>query len=571
MNRRSFLAGAATGGAIGVLDWLGWFRRFGVPGTSKSLGLAEASAQAAGAEPRFLITWFQEGGWDSYSMFSPVDTPNHAAQTFAAGTLNPSPPWSAQRYRPKGYPSTIQHAPKVSGGITYGYLAQDGLPLLPDMCVVSSHLGNTFHSGGRWENHYGKYASYTPLTAKRNDDERSYMQAFAEAYGAQFPVANVSWHRWLSDGELSEPSYPEGTGYYEKLGPAYAQTIYGKTPADMRARLAGLGQVTAGARQARIQSFVDNLNANFISGKSGESVKAFDAAVKLHKQYTGGTTVPITPATLFTDAQLKTDFNVKPADENTNSTSINGNPARSKESPETNVQALMAYEMLTKGLSAAFWIENRQIRGFDSHRDRNFILNNKGQADQLSDMKSDLWSPLKALVSKLKATPYGTSGKSYYDYTTIVLSSEMGRTVEGDVASILASTDPDATKYQRVLEQDCCQHWKVSSVAFLGGTVNSNSGVGAQFGRVGTSTLEGIPIDPLTGALDPAFDPITGLPISGRTPNPNAVVTDSGHVYATALYLSGFSLNAANKIVAKAAGQSVGRNNRVPLKFVKKA
>ena len=64
MKRRAFLQGAAAGGAISVLDWLSWFRRFGVPGTSKSLGLAEAAAQAAG-EPRFLLYWFQEGGWDS--------------------------------------------------------------------------------------------------------------------------------------------------------------------------------------------------------------------------------------------------------------------------------------------------------------------------------------------------------------------------------------------------------------------------------------------------------------------------------------------------------------------------
>ena len=33
MKRRSFLRGAAAGGAIGVLDWLGFFRSFGVPGT----------------------------------------------------------------------------------------------------------------------------------------------------------------------------------------------------------------------------------------------------------------------------------------------------------------------------------------------------------------------------------------------------------------------------------------------------------------------------------------------------------------------------------------------------------
>jgi hypothetical protein len=94
---------------------------------------------------------------------------------------------------------------------------------------VSSHLGNTFHSGGRWDYHYGKYASYTPLTAQRRPTERTVMQAFCEAYGSGFPLSHVSWHRWLSDGELEEANYPEGTGYYEKLGPAFAHTIYGRT------------------------------------------------------------------------------------------------------------------------------------------------------------------------------------------------------------------------------------------------------------------------------------------------------------------------------------------------------
>ena len=63
------------------------------------------------------------------------------------------------------------------------------------------------------------------------------LQAFCEAYGANAPLPHVSWHRWLSDGELSEATYTEGKGYYEKLGPAYAHTVYGQTPADMRARL----------------------------------------------------------------------------------------------------------------------------------------------------------------------------------------------------------------------------------------------------------------------------------------------------------------------------------------------
>lgn len=549
MNRRSLLKGAA---AISVLDWLGYFRRWGVPGTAKSLGMAQARADEV--LPRFLIMWFQEGGWDSYSMFSPIDTPNHATMTIPAGTLNPNPAWSNQFYRPTSYGLDGTHfAPKTQGNITYGYLAQDGLDLFNDLAVVSSAKGNTFHSGGRWDSHYGKYAQYAPLSAARGTDERSLMQAFTEVYGSQYPMANVAWHRWLSDGELEESNYPEGTGFYEKLGPAYAHTVYGRTPSEMRNRLSQLGNVTAGARSQRIRSFVDNLHQNFLAEHHGDSVAAFASAVSIYKQLTSGTGVVVDPATLFTDAQLREEFGVTAADEATNATSVNNNPARSKDSPKVNVQALMTWDLMRKGLSIGFWLENRQIRGFDTHRDRSSIFSNSGQTDQLAMMKNDLWAPLKVLVNKLKTTQFGTSGKSYWDLTTIVLSSEMGRTIQGDVAGILAeSGDSDAAKYAKIMDQDCCQHWEVNSVAFLGGNVQGNR----QYGRVGTSTLSGIPINRTTGALDPAFNAATG--VQSGTPNPESVVVDAGHIYATALALSG--IDPTGK----------GRNARKPLGFIQK-
>ena len=547
MKRRDLLKGAA---AIGVLDWLGFFRSFGVPGTSKSLGIARAVAQTM--EPKFLVMWFQEGGWDSYSMFSPIDTPNHASLTIPAGTLNPNPAWSSQFYRPRNYGLDAAHfTPRTQGNIQYGYLAQDGLPLFPDMAVLSSHVGNTFHSGGRWDYQYGKYPTYAALTATRGPTERSVMQAFAEAYGANYPLANVSWHRWLSDGELEEANYPEGTGYYEKLGPAYAHTVYGRTPAEMRNRLSQLGNVTAGARTQRIRQFVDNLHQNFIDEHNGESVAAFSSAVDIYKQLTSGTGVIVNPGTLFTDPTLRSEFNIVASDEATNSTSVNGNPARSKDSPQVNVQAMMAYELMTKGLSLGFWIENRQIRGFDTHEDRQSIMNNDGQPDQLNMMRRELWNPLKTFVNKLKTTQFGTSGKSYWDLTTIVLASEMGRTIQGDVASILSSADPDATKYTKIMEQDCCQHWKVNSVAFLGGTVQGDR----QWGRVGTSSLEGIPLMP-DGTLDPAYNPVTGV-LTG-TKSPSSVVPNAGHVYATALDLCG--INPTGK----------GKNKEPALSYIKK-
>ncbi|MGQ0504805.1 MAG: hypothetical protein ACT4TC_05755 [Myxococcaceae bacterium] len=551
MNRRSLLAGLAAGTAISTLDWLRFFRSFGVPGSRKELGIAEAVAQTA-ATPRFLVYWFCEGGWDGYSMFNPVDTPNHATLTIPAGTLNPNPSWSAQRYRPTGYGTAPVDPPKTQGNITYGFLAQDGLSLFPDLAVVSSHFGNTFHSGSRFEYHYGKYNA--SLSGQRAADERTVLQAFCEAYGQSYLMPHVSWHRWLADGELSVPSYPEGTGYYEKLGPAYAHTVYGKTPADMRNRLSSLGQAVASARGTQLRAFVDNLHDNFIKDKNSETVKAFSSAVQIHRQLQSGQPSAFNPSTLFTDTNLRSQFGIQTADEQTSAASINGNPARSKESPNANVQALMAYELMTKGLSIGFWIESRDLRDFDSHRSRSSVFNSRGQYNQRTLMQRNVWNPLKAFVTLLKNTPYGSGGGSYWDYTTIVLASEMGRVMYGDAQSILANTaDSDATKYTKVMDQDVCEHWRTSSVAFLGGTVRGNT----QFGRVGTSTLDAIPMMP-DGTLDPAYEPVTGSLKPGATKSTQSFVSDAGHVYATALSLTGLSPTGK------------GRNTRPAMGFIKK-
>lgn len=38
----------------------------------------------------------------------------------------------------------------------------------------------------------------------------------------------------------------------------------------------------------------------------------------------------------------------------------------------------MSYELMTKGRSIGFFIENRGLRLFDTHRDRRFIMSNQG-------------------------------------------------------------------------------------------------------------------------------------------------------------------------------------------------
>jgi hypothetical protein len=557
MKRRSFLAGAAAGAAISTLDWLRFFRTAGVPGTPLELGLARAHAAELSATPRFLVYWFQEGGWDGYSMFNPVHTPNDATRTIASGELYPNPGWSQHRYRPTGYGTAPYNPPRTVGNITYGYLAHDGVELFPDMAVLSSHHGNTFHSGGRFDYHYGKY-SHKGLSAQRLPEERTVLQAFAEAYGADKLMPHVSWHRWLSDGELDPTKYPEGTGYYEKLGPAYAHTVYGRTPAAMRARLSLLGNVADAARASRIRQFVDNLHSNFLSDKQGESVKAFAAAVDIHRSLTTSGALPINPQTLFTNSALREEFGVRTMDEETSFQSVNGNPARSKESPNTNVQAMMAWELMQAGLSIGFHIECRNVREFDTHLGRDPVMKNKGQPEQSARMRANLWNPLKAFVRKLKTTEVpGVTGKSYWDFTTIVLCSEMGRTLRGDVDSILASTSMSSSeKYAAIMDQDVSQHWRVNSAAFLGGTVRGNT----QWGRVGTVSEEAIPLMP-DGTLDPAYDATTGLLKSGATKSTSSVVPDAGHLYSTALHLSGLDAGAL-----RAAGK--GKNDRPALRFI---
>src|SRR5262249_6588877 len=114
---------------------------------------------------------------------------------------------------------------------------------------------------------------------------------------------------------------------------------------------------------------------------------------------------------LFTDPDLRAKFDIKPADELITYNSVNGNKARTKFAPATNVQAMMTYEMMRAGLSTCFFIETRNIREFDSHFDRKSLWEAdrrtpRGQPDQTNMMNQQLWKPLNALIALLKSTPY---------------------------------------------------------------------------------------------------------------------------------------------------------------------
>jgi hypothetical protein len=549
-NRRSFLRGlgVATAG-LTCADFLGYFSAYGLPADAKTATLARQATQS-NANPHFLIYWFLEGGWLGYDMFNPVVTQNHL--------VNRLKNISEERYRvlrfgEEGF-GIYNH-----GNIRYGYLAEPGKDLFPDMAVLSSMHTGSFHSGDRLKTHLGDYN--LKLQDDRQEDERSVMQAFAEVYGQPYVLPNLSWHWWLSDGELNEVQYTGRKGYYHALGPVHAHTIYAGTPAKLKTFLLRMQADSGDAVSRQIQSFLDNAHEEFLKDDNIEAVKSYHSAREIYLQLAarGSRLDKNMLLKLFSDPALKEEFSVKPADELITYRSVNGNKARSKFSPNTNVQAMMTYELMRAGLSCGFWIESRDIRRFDSHRNRSRLWESDrktpvGQMDQSAMMREDLWSPLHALVKRLKETPYDDGQSALFDHTTIVLTSEFGRTIHGDVDGIVKMKIPDQDKEKQIDGQDICQHWKVTSCALLGGKVKGNT----QYGRVGEKTLLAIPLMP-DGGLDPSYDPLTGELKPGQEKNPKSSIPNHGDVYATALDLS--DINPKGR----------GRNQRGPLSFIKKA
>jgi hypothetical protein len=554
LTRRTFLQRTAgTAMALGAADFLNYLLAHGDPnrGAAWAADVQNASKQAT--EPRYLIFWFMEGGWESYDMFSPVDTPNNI---FENNRL-PMDKTSEERYRILKWGQTGFHISQ-KGPMRIGYLAEPGADLFPEMALLSSMHTGSFHSGDRLKAHYGSYD--LPLQGERQPDERTVMQAFAEVYGQPYVLPHLSWHWWLSDGELNEVQYTGRKGYYHALGPAHAHTIYAGTPANLREFLMRMQSNASDVVNRQIESFLDNAHSHLTRDKDIEVVKSYNSARQIYANLTasGKSLNRSALSRMFTDATLKERFKVTLPDELITYRSVNGNKARTKFCPATNVQAMMTYEMMRDDLSCAFFIETRDIRHFDTHQGRQTLWQGdrktpKGKNSQVEMMKAQLWDPLHTLVELLKTTPHKTTGRPLWEYTTIVLTSEFGRTIHGDVDSILQMDIPEVDKRKMIDGQDISEHWKVTSAAFLGPKVNGNT----QWGGVGTN-LMAVPLLP-DGSMDPAYDRITGNVIPGKTPSDKGSIPNHGDVYATALDLCGI-----------AKKDQKGRNNRAPLPYIKK-
>lgn len=550
INRRGLLGRTAAGvAALTCADFLRFFARNGMPLSSRDSAMAAEAARSA-PEPRFLIYYYMEGGWESYDMFSPVMTPNNIFQRLDD--------ISKERYRVLSFGKPGYGIYK-EGPIRYGYLAEPGKHHFPDMAIVSSMHTGSFHSGERLNVHMGSYN--LRLQAEREDDERSVMQAFAEVYGQPYVLPNVSWHYWLSDGELNEVQYTGRKGYYHALGPAHAHTLYAGTPANLKKFLTRMHETSSDPVNREIQKFLDNTHQYLRSDQNLEVVKSYNSAREIYLNLvTKGLKLDESMlGQLFSSSELRSRFEITPEDELITYTSVNGNKARTKFAPRTNVQAMMTYELMKNGLSCAFFIETRDIRKFDSHFSRKGLWEAdrrtpRGQPDQTKMMGEDFWKPFNTLVDLMKKTPCPNApGKSLFDVSTIVLTSEFGRTIHGEVDAIQRMKVPDEEKQQMIDAQDISQHWKVTSAAFMGGAVKGNR----QYGGAGESTLLAIPLLP-DGSMDPAYDPNSGELKPDAQKSPDSFIPNHGDIYATALYLSDID------------PKGRGRNDRPPLKFIKK-
>lgn len=553
VTRRSFLKRTADMGlALTAADFLGYLVAHGDPKQGRAWAQTVKAKSKEAQNPHYLIYWFIEGGWESYDMFSPLMSENNVLKRL------PPEQMSKERYRVLKFGQPGWDI-KKEGNIRYGYLAEPGRSLFPEMAILSSMHTGEFHSGERLKAHMGSYN--LRLQEDRGPDERSVMQAFSEVYGRPYVLPHLSWHWWLSDGELNEVQYTGRKGYYHALGPAHAHTLYAGTPANLRHFLQRMQTNSSDVVNRQIQNFLDTSHTSLARDKDMEVIKSYNSAREIYENLatSGAHLNRSLVGSLFTDPVLKEKFKVTPADELITYQSINGNKARTKFCPNTNVQAMMVYEMMRANLSCAFWVETRDIRRFDSHNGRQGLwekdrVTPRGQPVQTEGLQAQLWDPLLTLVDLLKSTPDKTTGRPLWEHTTIVLTSEFGRTIHGDVDGILASSVSEQDKQKMIDDQDISQHWKVTSAAFLGPKVKGH----AQYGGVGEKTLLAIPILP-DGSMDPAFDPVTGEEIPGRTRSDKSWIPNHGDVYATALHLADI-----------AKKDQTGRNDRAPLPFIKK-
>ena len=188
-TRRKFL-GRSLGSLAGLTcaDFLSHFAAYGMPHESLADRVAE-QAVAANENPHFLVYWYLEGGWCGYDMFNPVNTENNV--------VNRLEDVSAERYRVLKW-GQDDYDIKTQGNIRYGYLAEQGKHLFPDMAVLSSMHTGSGHSRDRLKVHMGHYSLRPngPARGRRTVSNAGVCRSLWPALRVAEPVMALVAFRW---------------------------------------------------------------------------------------------------------------------------------------------------------------------------------------------------------------------------------------------------------------------------------------------------------------------------------------------------------------------------------------
>ncbi|MEN9798031.1 MAG: hypothetical protein RL653_1727 [Pseudomonadota bacterium] len=376
-TRRRFLeiAGLVGGGVLLRRAWL-----------------PEAQAQTVPAEPRFLLMVYFSGGWDQLLAFDPRDAtlPAHQYVAGKAPTGGVYPAYGEAAGRNAAVDAVMQatggKGVQSAGGLTFGpAVPQSLLAHAADLSIVRGMMMDTLtHEVGR------RYL----LTGK-------FPRGLAAAGSSLNTVVAAQ-----SQSALELPNLVINMEAYNAGAPASASPVFVRNAADVRAVLNPQSpNALKGSSEAVLAEFEqlsaecgaveldgDGLATSFRDSR-GQARKIVSSQAGALFQFTA--TPPPEVASLFTA------FNLDPARE------LNSVKAR----------AALAAQALTRGVSQV--VSVTLADGLDDHFDL---------AGQHAASLTPGFHALGLLISYLQSKEVGTSGKSYWDCTTLLGFSEFSRT-----------------------------------------------------------------------------------------------------------------------------------------------